>query len=260
MRVKLEIVVVALAMGLGVSAAGCGSGSSQSFGDVIMTVTVPSGVQVQSAQYTIDDKIHLPTEGVMGGQRPQQQFVELIAHVPASDAYVATVQAESVDGQMVCSGSAVVKVMNGVTSRVEVALKCGGHVLVAIGVSCRDTPLVDFLVSPLVASLGGSVIGRADSARPDGGAVTLMWSAPSGTFSDASGSETAFTCTQSGLVPITLNVEDDELCQQSYSSMVTCLGPDGGIPDGGLPLRGPADGGAAEGGPADGGVVDGGPG
>ncbi len=161
----------------------------------------------------------------MGGSQPERQFVELITHVLVSDQYVATVQGESVDGQMLCAGSALVKVMNGVTSRVQVALKCGGHVLVGIGVSCRDTPLVTFLVSPLAASVGAYVIGQAVSARPDAGSLTLTWSAPSGTFADPSASQTTFTCTKAGPVKLTLQVEDDELCQQTFSSLVTCFSP-----------------------------------
>ena len=43
MRVRLVAIVVALAAGLGVGAGGCGN-ASRSFGDVIMTVTVPDGV------------------------------------------------------------------------------------------------------------------------------------------------------------------------------------------------------------------------
>jgi hypothetical protein len=124
---------------------------------------------------------------------------------------------------MDCAGSALIKVMNGLTTRVQVALKCGGHVLVTIGVSCRDTPLVDFLVSPLAAPVGAYVIGRAAPARPDAGSLTFTWSAPSGIFADASASQTTFTCTRTGLVKLTLQVEDDELCQQSYSSLVTCF-------------------------------------
>ena len=144
------------------AAGGCGN-ASRSFGDVIMTVTVPEGVQVQSAEYTLDDKVNVPSEGVMGGSQPERQFVELIAHVPVSDHYVATVQAESVDGQIICEGSAIVTVMNGVTSRVQVALKCGGHVLVSIGVSCRDTPLVDL---PGFAALGVRRRLRHRTGRP----------------------------------------------------------------------------------------------
>jgi hypothetical protein len=252
-RLRLVGGVVALAMGLGLGVGGCGGASQSPVGDVIMTLTVPNGVQVQSAQFTIDDKVHPPAVGIVGGPQPEAQFVELIPHLPVSDQYVMTVQAESTDGQMVCSGSAPMKVMNGVTTRVQIALTCGGHVLVAIGVSCLDTPLVNLRVSPLEASVGSAVEVSADPARPDAGALTFTWSAPSGTFSDPGASQTTFTCTKAGLVEITLQVEDDELCQQSDSAMVTCLGPDGGVPPGGLMVIAPPDGG-----PTDGGVADGG--
>ena len=251
MRLRLAIVVVALASGFGIGATGCG-GASQTVGDIIMTVTVPEGAQVQSAQYTIDDKTHVPMQGIVGAPEPEPQFVDLIPHVPVGDQYVATVQAESTDGQMVCSGSAPIEVMNGVTTRVQIALKCGGHVLVAIGVSCLDTPLVDFLVSPIVAPVGTFVVGRADDARPDGGALAYTWSALSGTFSDPGGSRTDFTCTQVGPVKISLTVQDDELCEQSYSSTVTCLAPVDGGADAGLPDAGHTNGDASDALPAHG--------
>jgi hypothetical protein len=54
-----------------------------------------------------------------------------------------------------------------------------------------------------------------------------------------------------------LRVEDDELCHQSYSATVTCLGPDGGVPAGGLKVIA-GDGGSTDGGHADGGLADGG--
>jgi hypothetical protein len=248
MRVTCEGFLVALAMGLFVCAAACGS--APRVGDVIMTVTVPEGVQVQSVQYTMDDQVNAPSSGIVGGMQPERQFVQFIPHVPVNDQYMATFQAESVDGQMACSASAVIKVMDGVTTRVDVALKCGGHVVVAIGVSCNDTPLVDFLVSPIVATVGTSVIGSGASARPDGGPLTYAWSVESGSFvdggaggiadgglgtvDDATASQINFTCTKTGPVTVSLKVEDDELCWQSYSSTVTCLPPvDGGVGDAG---------------------------
>jgi hypothetical protein len=236
--VRLGVIVVALAIGVGLCAAGCGS-STPSYGDVIMTVTVPDGVQVSAVQYTMNDNVNAPSTGVVGGPQPEHQYVELVAHVAPSDHYTVTVQAESTDGQKTCEGSAPFKVMSGVTTRVQIALKCGGQVLVGIGVSCNDTPLVDVLVSPIAATVGSYVIGRAGSARPDGGPLTFTWSAPSGTFSDPNASQTNFTCTQVGPVKVTLQVADDEMCQQSYTSTVTCLpGPDGGALDAGAPDAG----------------------
>jgi hypothetical protein len=232
-RLRFVGIGVALAMGFGASVGGCGS-ASHAFGDVIMTVTVPDGVRIQSASYTLDDMVDAPSMGVIGGSQPAQQLIELIAHVPVSDQYVANVQAESADGQMGCVGSAPVTVMDGVTTRVQIALQCGGQVLVGIGVSCNETPLVDLLVSPLAVPVGAYVIARAASTRPDGGALTFAWSASPGVFADPTSSQTNFTCTQVGPVTLALQVQDDELCKQSYSAMVTCLSPvDGGSVDGG---------------------------
>ena len=236
---RLGVIAVALATGFGLGAAGCGSSSSPPYGEVIMTVTVPDGVQVQSVQYTMDDNVNAPSTGIVGGPQPEHQYVELVAHVPVSTHYTVTVQAESTDGKMTCAGSAPIQVMSGVTTRVQIALKCGGQVLVGIGVSCNDTPLVDLLVSPIAANVGSYVIARAGSARPDGGPLTFAWSAPSGTFSDPKESQTNFTCTQVGPVKITVQVGDDEMCLQTYSSTVTCLpAPDGGAAGAGAPDAG----------------------
>ncbi|HEX4403983.1 MAG TPA: hypothetical protein VH560_04095 [Polyangia bacterium] len=221
-RLKHVGIGVVLAMGLGVSAGGCGN-ASHAFGDVIMTVTVPDDVQIQSASYTLDDMIDAPSMGVIGGSQPVQQLDELISHVPASAQYALTVQAETADGLMDCTGSAPVTVMNGATTRVQVTLKCGGHVLVGIGVTCDASPLVDFLVSPLAASVGTYVIAQAAPSRPDGGPLTFAWSGSPGVFADAAASQTTFTCSQPGPVTIKHQVHDDELCQQSYASTVTCL-------------------------------------
>ncbi len=248
-RLRFVGIGVALAMGLGVSAGGCGN-KSHAVGDLIMTVTVPDGVQIQTASYTLDDMVDAPSTGVIGGAQPMQQFVELVAHVPASDQYVLTVQAESADGQMGCMGSAPVTVMSDATTRVQVALKCGGHVLVGIGVSCDATPLVDFLVSPVSATVGAYVIASAESARPDGGPLTFTWSGSPGVFGDGGASQTTFTCTKPGPVTIKVQVQDDELCQQSYSSTVTCLSPfDAGSADAGSSDAGSSDAGPVDAGP-----------
>lgn len=191
-----------------------------------MTVTVPEGVEVQTATYTIDDKIDPALHGTVSAAKPQQQLVKTLTHVPPSDDYTATVHASSVDGQRVCDGTTSFKVAKGATTRLEVPLTCAGgpgRVVVGIGVSCHESPLVSFLVSPLVAPVGQVVIGRAASARPDGGPLTFAWSAPSGTFATPTESQTEFTCTRPGPVEVTLKVQDDEQCQQSPSVLVTCL-------------------------------------
>src|SRR5262249_54800464 len=111
-----------------------------------------------------------------------------------------TAAADSTDGKGRCEGTATLDVPKGGTTRLNVDLTCkgGGNVTVGIGVNCLATPLVDFLVSPLVARIGESVLGNAVPARPDGGALTFTWSAPSGTFSDANAAQTMFTCTMPG--------------------------------------------------------------
>ncbi len=223
MRVNPFAIVAALTGAVGLGAGACGSSASPTYGDVMLTVAVPSGVQVKSADYTMDDKIDTPTHGTVSGSEPQTQFLQLIPHVPVSDEYVVTVHAMSAEGQMTCMGSAPVKVKADVKTPVQVALKCGGHVTVGISVTCEDTPLIDFLVSAQEAPVGTFVLARATAAQPDAGALTYTWSASSGAFSDQSASQVKFTCTQVGAAQISLKVQDDENCVQSYSATVTCL-------------------------------------
>jgi hypothetical protein len=201
-------------------------------GDVMMTVTVPDDVLIRAADYTIDDMSRPPLTGTMGGTQALHQVQKLFTHVPVGD-YLASARAEATDRQSICEGSSPVKVTRGAVARVHVAAMCrgtGGHVVVGIGVSCRATPLVDVLVSPVSAVVGeSSVLGRTFLVRQDGGALTYEWSAPSGTFADPKAPQTAFTCAQPGPVELKVRVVDDEGCEQTHSAIVTCVpAPDGG--------------------------------
>jgi hypothetical protein len=234
MRVRRGAFLVVVATMLGACAAGCG-GSAHS-GAVLLTVTLPADVQVQAAGYTLDDEVNPPVRGTVSAPRPQSQLDKLIPHVPSGYEYGATVNATSPDGQKACEGSASFKVTRDATTRVQVALTCRGgrgQVVVGIGVSCRQVPLVSFVLSPLVAPVGTYVIGRAEGVRPDGGPLTFAWAAPSGTFASPTESQTTFTCTQVGPVEVTMKVKDDEACEQTYSAVVTCTEPAEGGRNGG---------------------------
>jgi hypothetical protein len=222
--------LVALTAGTGMGSGGCGGEGTPNFGDVMLTITVPGDVLVRSAEYTIEGQGRASLSGTILAGAPVHDVDKLIAHVPVGD-YVATGRAEATDHLSTCQGTAAVKVMKAATARVHVDASChgAGHVIVGIGVNCRATALADLLVSPRSARVGESVIARAAGARPEGGALTFAWSAPSGTFSDPSAAQTAFACGAPGPVELTLRVTDSQSCQQTLSALVICLpAPDGG--------------------------------
>ncbi len=241
MRGRRGAILVVGAIGL--LAAGCGGSAPGGSGDVLLTMTVSVDIAVQAVGYTIADKVHPALHGTVTVPKPQQPLVKLLHQVPPSDAYVVTAHAVSVDGQHVCDGTASFKVAKAAMTRVEVLLTCTGpgRVVVGIGVSCHESPLVAFVVSPLVAPVGKYVIGRAVATRPDGGPLTFAWSASSGTFTAPTEAQTDFTCTRPGPVEVTLKVQDDEQCQQSPSVVVTCLEGD---QDSGVEPDAASDGGA----------------
>jgi hypothetical protein len=224
--------LVALATGPGAIAGGCGGSSPSGFGDVMLSVTVPGDVLIRSADYTIDNDTSVPIAGTIEAPAAVHDVAKLITHVPVG-AYAVTARADSTDRKSVCEGTASIKVTKGATARVHLDADChgGGHVVVAFGVDCRATPLADLLVSPLTAYVGESVLGSAVAARPEGGALSFEWSAPSGTFSEPKASRTAFTCATPGPVEIAVQVTDAEACVQKKSAVVTCVAPPDGGPD-----------------------------
>jgi hypothetical protein len=196
----------------------------------MVSVVVPGDVLIRSASYTVagDDQ---PMTGTITADSAVHEVDKLITHVPAGD-YTVSAHADSTDRQSVCEASLPIRVSKDTVARVRLAPSCKGsvgNVIIGIGVNCLSSPLFNLLVSPESARVGESVLGRASAARPDGGALTYVWSAPSGTFSDPKAEQTMFTCATPGPVEVKVQVTDDQSCQQSLSAVVTCLPrPDGG--------------------------------
>jgi hypothetical protein len=92
-----------------------------------------------------------------------------------------------------------------------------------------DGITVTFYPCPTVASLSAapSAIDRdatamvsAQTVIPDGG--MLVWTAPSGSFSDPGATDTTYSCATPGMVTLTATVTY-MLCKHSETVMVTCL-------------------------------------
>jgi hypothetical protein len=211
---------------LGTGVAGCDHPAHSSFGSVALTVTVPSDVEVQLVEYEITGNGIMPLAGRIKTPHPQQQFARLVTHVPSGTDYPLSVSAKSTDGQKLCAAAATIEVRKQTTTRVHLALPCqgigDGMVHISVGIACPGVHLVSYTVSPLTASIGGTIAVTAVPGDPDSGALTFAWTASSGTFADPAASHTTFQCATAGPVTITLRTQGD-ICQENDSLEVTCL-------------------------------------
>ena|SRR5450432_957999 len=83
-------------------------------------------------------------------------------------------------------------------------------------------PLITGLrIQPLTTSVG-SRIDLAALASTDGSALSFVWSAPEGAFSDATARETSYECTKGGDQKILLVVSDGQ-CGDLAEAPVSCV-------------------------------------
>jgi uncharacterized cupin superfamily protein len=85
------------------------------------------------------------------------------------------------------------------------------------------SPVADDALSPTPATGGRRVTVTADASDPDGDTLTYRWSAPTGTFANASERQTVFTCPAiSGSVTVTVDVTDSKGGSASDTMTVPC--------------------------------------
>jgi outer membrane protein OmpA-like peptidoglycan-associated protein len=79
---------------------------------------------------------------------------------------------------------------------------------------------------PCTLPVGQQSTVTADANDPDGDTLTYRWSAPSGTFGNASERQTTFTCpAQPGAVPVTVTVNDGKGGTASDTVTIQCTQP-----------------------------------
>jgi hypothetical protein len=218
---------VGLTVALALGAVGCGHPPHTAFGNVELLATVPSDVLVDTLDFRISDD-HSDQDGgstLVSGRihtrHPQEEFAQLITHVPAGEAERIDVDSKSTDGQRVCTGSVPLIVKKGMTTRVHVALTCRGvndgivHITVGV-VSCPQTPFVSYTISPLSASVGASIDVAAIDQDADAGVLSYSWTATTGTFADPSAAATTYRCASAGPVTMTLVVMSNG-CEETHT-------------------------------------------
>jgi outer membrane protein OmpA-like peptidoglycan-associated protein len=87
-------------------------------------------------------------------------------------------------------------------------------------------PTVKARCEPCTAQVGTAVTVSADANDPDGDTLTYRWTAPTGTFANASDRQTQFTCpAQPGAVPVTVTVSDGKGGTANDTVTIQCTQP-----------------------------------
>ena len=207
-------------------ALGCGHPPPEGVANVDILATVPSGVLVDTVDFRISSPKEVLASGRIHTPKPQNELHELVTHVPITTDERVDLTAKSTDGMTSCAGSAPIEVRKGATTRVHVMMQChgagDGMVKIVVGVECAQAQLTSYSVTPLAASVGGTIAVSATAAGVDGGTLKYAWRATSGTFTDPTASATSYRCSAPGPVTITL-VVSQPTCDEDYMSSVTCL-------------------------------------
>jgi hypothetical protein len=198
--------------------------------NVELVATLPNDVGVETLSVALSGNGIVARAGELHLSKSERQIEKLFSHVPVGDDYALDLNAKSVDGQFICQGAATnISVRKSAVTRVHVALACvnenGGNVVINVGVvTCLGGHLVNYTVAPLTASVGDTIAVTATTIKPDTGALTYDWSAPSGTFADPSSAETTYQCEAAGHITISLRVTGS-ICAENQSIDVDCVAP-----------------------------------
>jgi hypothetical protein len=218
------------------SAAGGACNEPGPAGNVYLQVTITGDAPVTEAQYDITRDGAEVATGTIQGSPPSPTFTKLISHVPAGKGYQGHVMAHSNDQKIICEGSTTFDVRPNSTTLVNLAVGChgvnDGMVVITVGVVCPGFSIQALNVSPLSASVGGSINVSAAATSADAGVPAYRWSAPSGSFARTTEAQTSYTCTTPGSVPLTVTASSDA-CRDSQSVTVECIS-DAGVSDSGV--------------------------
>jgi phospholipase C len=218
--------------------AGDGKGHDNE-GTIGMQLTLPGGEQINSVAWTITGPNGAATVVKTGtvnvGNSATVNFQ--IGSVPAGTGYTITLSATTPDGTVSCAGSATFTAMARTTTAVSVTLRCttagpdsGTIAVSATTVNCGTVNFAS--ASPSETTVGNSLALTASAGGPNPGAITYTWSAPSGSFDNASSATPNFTCSAPGAVTLTLKVTDGPVpstnsCDPALSTSTVTVNCDG---------------------------------
>jgi hypothetical protein len=234
-RAWLTVAIAALAIAL----TGCnGVGRT---GNVSLRVTVLSdaSVSVSRVDYRVTGRNLGELAGAIQLAQPATVFSKLVSHVPAGKGYQLSVKATSRDGKFTCEGTAVFDVKANATTQVNLGIGCHegggdggeGKVVISIGIVCPAFRILSWTISPLMATVGGTITVSANAPPLASGApASYRWSASGGgAFADPQAASTVYTCTTPGAYTLSVTASND-VCRDTQSVPITCVA-DGGVGD-----------------------------
>lgn len=222
---RLGLVALAASV-LGLAPTACDHAPHADRTAIDLTVTVPADVKVREFAYQVSGKNIKPLGGRVQTPQPQHQFEKLITHVPTGEHFELAVNAKSVDAKRTCTATAPLSVQANAVTRVHAELSCAGGdgtVLISVGLACTTIHLATYTVSPLSASVGGTITLTATPLELDAGTLHYLWTASEGTFDDQTASQTNYRCENVGRMHLNLTVIADHICTENHAIDVDCL-------------------------------------
>jgi hypothetical protein len=196
----------------------------QNTGSIGLALTVAPGITVDSVDYSVTGSGMSAVTGTLpAGDGTGNTFIALINGIPAGTARHVELTANASNGTT-CKGDATVDVIAGQVTEVTVVLECrgdaGGSILVN-GKLDQCPRIKSLMAAPSSAPVGGAISVAAAATDADD-PITILWTAPSGSFENATAAATHFTCAVAGSVKITATVTDAAGCAEAASVNVTC--------------------------------------
>ena len=210
--------------------AGCAGNAppAETSGALSLSLELVQGIEVDEVRWTISGGDMDPMTGVIDTSAPGATASVEVFGLPPGDLYLVELEAIGQGGEVVCRGDAPFGVDSGEATEVMVMLNCkaperfGGVRVNGELNACAE--LEKAVVSPLLTSKGEEIDLSALAFDLEGNSVSYLWSATSGSISNASAPVATYTCEQLGIHQITIEVSDDGFasCVDSWTVDVVC--------------------------------------
>ena len=208
-----------------------GNNDSNTAGSVGLSLLLQPGVSLNTIGYTITGPSGFTRTGSIDVSN-STTVSAVISGIPFGTGYQISLRGMSADGTATCAGSASFDVTSATTTPVAVHITCSLQPTtgsIAVNGTLNICPRIDAVnASPAEVVVGTTIALSATAVDVDHvpAPLTYAWTAPSGTFSDATLASTVFTCTKVGMVTITLAASDgDPGCASQQSVDVVCSEP-----------------------------------
>jgi hypothetical protein len=191
---------------------------------------VQGGVTLTSVGYTISSPNGFSSTGTIN-VASSNTISAVIGGLPAANGYTIALSATGTDGATTCNGSGIFNVTAGAIAMVAVTLDCHQPAKtgsVAVNGTINVCPVADGLsANPSDVAVGFAVALAIAAHDPDNGPSPLAytWTAPSGSFSNATSATPTFVCSAPGPVTLIATASDGDAtagCAATMSVVVTC--------------------------------------